>query len=231
MNNQVPVIAIDGPGGSGKSTIAKLVAERFGWHRLDSGALYRLIAYKAQEQAVEADDTDALVAIARSLHASFVTGPMQQELILLEDEDVTDAIRTEQCGNAASVISPIAAVREALVEVQRAYRRHPGLVAEGRDMGTVIFADAELKIFLTASPGERARRRHNQLKGKGIDVSLAALSREIAERDKRDAGREVAPLKPSPEAEMLDTTSLGIEQVVDTIVNLAGVATSGASQK
>ena len=231
MNNQVPVIAIDGPGGSGKSTIAKLVAERLGWHRLDSGALYRLIAYKAQVQAVEADDTDALVAIARSLHVSFVTGPMQQELILLEDEDVTDAIRTEQCGNAASVISPIAAVREALVEVQRAYRRHPGLVAEGRDMGTVIFADAELKIFLTASPGERARRRHNQLKGKGIDVSLAALSREIAERDKRDAGRKVAPLKPSPEAEMLDTTSLGIEQVVDTIVNLAGVATSGASQK
>ncbi len=231
MNDPVPVIAIDGPGGSGKSTIAKLVAERLGWHRLDSGALYRLIAYKAQAQGIEPDDIGGLAAVAQTLDASFATGPEGQEMILLEDEDVTDAIRTEQCGNAASVISPVVAVREALIEVQRAYRRPPGLVAEGRDMGTVIFTDALLKIFLTASPEERARRRHNQLKEKGIGVSLAALSREIAERDKRDAGRQVAPLKPSADAEMLDTTSLGIEQVVDTIVNLAGVATSGASQQ
>lgn len=212
-----PVIAIDGPSGSGKGTIARLVAERLGFHILDSGALYRLLGLAARRHGVPLDDEPRLATLAAELDVAF-RGTGGETKILLENHDVTDEIRTEVAGDAASRVAALPAVREALLQRQRDFRRPPGLVADGRDMGSVVFPRAPVKIFLTASPEERARRRYKQLKEKGLGVSLSALSKEIAERDRRDASRAVAPLKPAEGAELVDTTGLGIDEVVERVL-------------
>lgn len=216
-----PVITIDGPSGSGKGTVARQVAERLGWHLLDSGALYRLVAYAAQRKGVEATDEAANAQIARDLDVRFGADAHGHEQIWLEGHEVSAAIRTEQAGEGASRVAVMPAVRAALVGRQHAFARPPGLVADGRDMGTVIFPAAGLKIFLTASPEERARRRYNQLKHKGLSANLAALSLEIAERDRRDASRPIAPLKPADDARIIDSTSMSAEAVVAHVLELA----------
>ena len=216
----IPVIAIDGPGGSGKGTVSKTVADRLGWHLLDSGALYRLVAFESAAQGVDSEDGPGLARLARDLDVRFDSGGESLRL-LLRGQDVTDAIRAEACGRLASRIAAMPAVRAALAERQRAFREMPGLVADGRDMGSVIFPDAQLKIFLTASVEERALRRYKQLKDKGIDVSLPALSKDMADRDQRDAERSVAPLQACPDAKVLDTTSMSIEAVVSEVLDWA----------
>jgi len=210
----VPVIAIDGPSASGKGTVAQRVAGTLGFHRLDSGALYRLVALAAAREGIDLRDEDAAATVALRLPARF-----EGNEIFLGDRSVTDAIRTEECSAAASVVAAHPRVRQALLERQRAFRRPPGLVAEGRDMGSVVFPDAELKVFLTASPEARAERRHKQLKEKGIAATLAALLQDLRERDARDATRSAAPLKQSPEARPLDTTSMNAEQAAALIVD------------
>ena len=216
----VPVLCIDGPSGSGKGTVSRRVAERLGWHLLDSGALYRLVALAGEREGVDPADQIAHARLAARLVVQFGQDPAGNERILLgaSQQDVTAAIRTEQAGQGASRVAAWPEVRAALLQRQRDFAQAPGLVADGRDMGTVVFPSAELKIFLTASAGERARRRYNQLKDKGSGASLAALSLEIAERDKRDSTRAVAPLVPSPAAIVIDSTSLTIDEVVERIM-------------
>lgn len=220
----VPVIAIDGPSSSGKGTIARRVAAALGWHLLDSGALYRLAALSAARQGLRDASPAELARVARGLDVRFDTGPDGAERIRLAGTDVTADIRTEECGLLASQIAQVPEVREALIGLQRGFRRPPGLVADGRDMGTRIFPDAFLKVFLTASPEERAKRRYKQLKEKGIDVSLAALSRDIEARDRRDAERSVAPLEPAHDARLLDSSNLTIEEVTRTVLDWAAEA-------
>ncbi len=220
MNNRTPVITIDGPSGSGKGTVAGLLAKRLGWKLLDSGALYRLLAFAARNHGVDLTNEEALRVLAAHLDVQFVAAEGgQPQRIILEGEEVTDVIRTEQVGAGASQVAALPAVREALLQRQRAFREPPGLIADGRDMGTVVFPDAPLKIFLTASAEERARRRYLQLKAKGQDVNLASLLEEIRERDERDMQRAVAPLKPAPDAVQLDSTELSIEQVLERILS------------
>ncbi|HEX5786892.1 MAG TPA: (d)CMP kinase [Woeseiaceae bacterium] len=219
--SRVPVIAIDGPSGSGKGTIARQVAAALGYHLLDSGALYRLTALAARRAGVPLDDAPRVAGIARRLDVRFGSDPAGDERVWLAGDDVTDAIRTEETGAGASQVAALPAVRGALLDLQRAFRRPPGLVADGRDMGTQVFADAALKVFLTASAGERAERRYKQLKGKGIDVSLAALSRDIEARDRRDSERSVAPLKPADDARMLDSSGRSIDEVTAIILGWA----------
>ncbi len=216
-----PVITVDGPSASGKGTISSRVAHALGWHMLDSGALYRLVGYAAIKQSTSLDDTAGLERIARNLDVRFVADSNGGEsTIYLGDENVTLAIRTEESGQAASTVAAIPQVRSALLDRQRAFQQLPGLVADGRDMGTVVFPDAELKIYLTASAEERAKRRHKQLMDKGISANLAQLFDEIAERDKRDSQRTTAPLKPAKDAVELDTTHMTISEVVDRIIAL-----------
>lgn len=215
----VPVITIDGPSGSGKGTVAALVARQLGWGLLDSGALYRLLAFSARNHGVDLTNEEGLKLLAAHLDVQFIASPDGQgQRIVLEGEDVTDSIRNEQIGAGASQAASLPAVRESLLQRQRAFQESPGLVADGRDMGTVVFPDAPLKVFLTASAEERARRRYNQLKAKGDDVSLASLLDEIRARDERDTQRSVAPLKPAADAIQLDSTDLSIEQVVERIL-------------
>jgi len=213
----VPVVAIDGPSGSGKGTISRGVAARLGWHLLDSGALYRLVALAAARAGVPETPAE-LAAIAAAMDVRF--GALAAaEQVFLGGAEVTDALRTENAGAAASRVAAIPAVRTALLQRQRDFARPPGLVADGRDMGTAVFPGAALKVFLTASPQERAMRRHKQLKEKGIDVSLPDLSWDIAQRDARDANRSVAPLRPAPDARVIDSTSLTPEEVIASILD------------
>jgi cytidylate kinase len=209
----VPVIAIDGPSASGKGTIAKRVAAALGFHYLESGALYRLVALIALRHGL--NDEAAIAAAAAGMDVYF-----QGEEIFLEDQDVNLHIRHEEVGKRASDIAPMRAVRRALLERQRAFRQPPGLVADGRDMGTIVFPDAALKIFLTASPEVRAQRRYKQLIEKGIAANLSALSRDLAQRDARDANRAVAPLAPAPDSQVLDSSSLSVEAVADRVLQL-----------
>lgn len=219
--SEVPVIAIDGPSGSGKGTIARRVAGQLGWHLLDSGALYRLVALAGLRSGLAADDIDGHARVAATLDARFGMDSRGEEQIQLAGEDVTRELRAETTGEAASRVAAWQPVRTALLGRQRAFARAPGLVADGRDMGSIVFQDAGLKIFLTASAEERALRRYKQLKGKGLSGSLAALSAEIAERDRRDTTRAVAPLVAVPEAIVVDSTALSIEAVVGRVIELA----------
>ncbi|HEY6642910.1 (d)CMP kinase [Povalibacter sp.] len=221
MSDAVPVLTIDGPSGSGKGTVARLVAERLGWHLLDSGALYRLVAYAARERSIAWDDEPANAAIAAHLDVRFSADSLGNEQIWLEGREVSVHIRSEAIGAGASQVAAIPPVRAALLARQRAFAEPPGLVADGRDMGTVIFPGAALKIYLTASAEERAQRRYKQLKDKGLGANLAALSQEIAERDRRDASRPIAPLRPADDAQVIDSTSMSIDAVVARVLELA----------
>lgn len=214
VEHAVPVIAIDGPSASGKGTVAALVARRLGFHCLDSGSLYRLTALAAQRAGVRPDDEPALAALAAGLPAEF-----KDSRILLAGDDVTDAIRSEACSIDASRVAALPAVRNALLERQRAYRRAPGLVAEGRDMASVVFPDAALKVFLTASAEARAERRHKQLIEKGMSANILTLLQDLQERDARDAARSVAPLQKCADAELLETTGLTVEQAVEAVLD------------
>jgi 3-phosphoshikimate 1-carboxyvinyltransferase len=209
----VPVLTVDGPTASGKGTLGSMLAERLGYHHLDSGALYRATALAALRADVPADDEPALAAIARRLPLRFV-----RQRALLDGEDVTEALRAEAVGNLASQISAWPAVRRALFELQHAFRALPGLVADGRDMGTVVFPDADLKVFLVASAATRAERRHKQLISKGISANLNDLRADLEARDARDMNRSVAPLKPAPEARLLDNSALSIEASVEQVL-------------
>jgi len=217
----VPVIAIDGPSGSGKGTIARRVAAALGFHLLDSGALYRLVALSGSRRGLAPDDVAGHAEAARTLDVEFGVDDRGEERVLLEGEEVGAEIRTETAGAEASRVAAMPPVRTALLQRQRHFARPPGLVADGRDMGTVVFPEAPLKIYLTASAEERARRRHKQLKEKGLTVTIGDLSQEIRERDQRDSSRSVAPLRPAADAVLLDSTGLAIEQVVDQVLELA----------
>ena len=209
----VPVIAIDGPSASGKGTVAQRVAERLGFHYLDSGALYRLVALAALRSGVDLADEEKLSDIAARLDVVFDGAEIR-----CQNEDVTNAIRTEACSNAASKIAAYPRVRAALLERQREFRQVPGLVADGRDMGSVVFPEAILKIFLTASAETRAQRRYKQLMEKGIDANIATLLQDIRERDARDSNRPVAPLQQGANTHLLDTTSLNITEAVESVL-------------
>jgi cytidylate kinase len=217
----VSVITIDGPSGSGKGTISRAVAKRLGWALLDSGALYRLVALAARRNSVSLDDAVRLGSLAERFNIRFGSTEAGTEVVWLDEEDVTRAIRTEEAGNDASKVAALAPVRAALLERQRRFAVAPGLVADGRDMGTVVFPQAKVKIFLTASPAERALRRYKQLKEKGVTANLAALSLEIAERDERDSTRSASPLVASADATMLDTTGMSVDDVVERVLGIA----------
>lgn len=222
MSANPPVITIDGPSGSGKGTISRMLADKLGWHLLDSGAIYRVLAVASLHHNFGPQDEESLVALATDLDVKFIaneeTGLTH---VILEGEDVTMAIRTQEVANQASKVAALPRVREALLRRQRAFREMPGLVADGRDMGTVVFPDAQAKIFLTAGPEERARRRFKQLQEKGMDANMEALVTEIRERDERDMNRSAAPLRPAEGSLMLDSTSMSIEDVLDEVLQYA----------
>ena len=217
------VITIDGPSGSGKGTIAGLLAAHLQWHLLDSGAIYRVLALAADKNSVPLDDEKALEKLATDLDVQFIVDSENNQRIILEGADVTDTIRSETVGAHASQIAVLPVVRSGLLRRQQDFRQVPGLIADGRDMGTVVFADAPLKVFLTAGAEERARRRYLQLKDKGEAVTLTSLLEEIRERDERDTNRSIAPLKPAEDAIILDSTTMTIEQVLERILSEVAV--------
>ncbi|MAT65014.1 MAG: cytidylate kinase [Gammaproteobacteria bacterium] len=224
MSEQAPVIAVDGPSGSGKGTVSRALAGRLGWHFLDSGALYRLVAHAALDRGVALDDEAGLADLARQLEVRFDT---DSDRIWLGDEEVSLAIRSEAAGDAASRVAALPGVREALLQLQRDFRAAPGLVADGRDMGSVVFPGAEVKIYLTASAEERARRRYNQLREKGIEADMAELVAAIEARDRRDMERPVAPLKPAADAVVLDTSGLDIEGSIEAALGIVRARLDG----
>ena len=215
-----PILTIDGPVSSGKGTVARLVAIRLGWHLLDSGALYRVLGYYARNQGVALDDEPALIALAKALTVRFVE-QQGNTAVILDGEDVSNIIRQESVGELASQVAVLQPVRDALLARQRVFAESPGLVADGRDMGTVVFTSAPLKIYLTASAEERARRRFEQLKEKGFGATLATLVEDIRTRDDRDMNREVAPLRPADDAVVIDSTTLTVDEVVNRILDEA----------
>ena len=221
MAFKVPVLALDGPGGSGKGTVGQILAQRLGWHFLDSGALYRALGVAAVKAGIGLDDRPALARLATSMDIHFIPrtdgGPAA---VLLHGAEIGDQLRTEESGRLASMVAVIPEVRRALLQKQHSFRRAPGLVADGRDMGSTVFPEAILKVFLTASPEVRAARRYKQLIDKGFDVNLPQLLDEIRERDARDAGREASPLKPAPDACILDTSQLDMSGVVERVYGL-----------
>lgn len=220
MNHKpnVPIITLDGPSGTGKGTLCHMLAEHLGWHFLDSGAIYRVLAYAARKREIDFSEVEKLVALAHALNLRFVVGG----LVLLDNEDISDAIRMERCGQDASKIATLPEIRAALLTRQRAFATKPGLVTDGRDMGTVVFPEAVLKIYLYASAEERARRRYLQLKDSGNDVRLAQVVDELAKRDERDTARAHSPLKPAQDAVQIDTTGLTIVQVFEKVLQLVG---------
>jgi cytidylate kinase len=218
MPDPIPVLTVDGPSGAGKGTVARALAARLGWNFLDSGAIYRALAIAALDRSVPLEDEVALARLGRSLDLRFETGDLPR--VFLWGIDVTDRLATETCGSIASKVAALPAVRQALLDKQREFRRLPGLVADGRDMGTVVFPDAQYKIFLTASAEVRALRRYKQLKEKGIDVKLNNLTKEIEERDRRDRERPVAPLKPADDAVIIDSSELSIDEVVQCCLTI-----------
>lgn len=221
MTARVPVLTIDGPSGSGKGTLAQMLARRLGWHLLDSGALYRVVGLAAVERGIDLDDELALAAVARNLDIRFeATAPGEPAAVVLSGTDISDAVRSEQAGHYASRVAIFPAVRQGLHARQRAFAQAPGLVADGRDMGTEIFPDADLKVFLTASAEERAQRRYKQLINKGETVSLPALLEDIRARDRRDTERAVAPLRPAADAHVIDSTQLEIAAVEQQVIGL-----------
>ena len=218
MANNIPVITVDGPSGTGKGTLCSYLASWLDWHLLDSGALYRVLALAAEQQELQLEDKAGIANLASNIDVAFSSPDKSEEItVILEGNDVSQLIRTEVCGKNASQLATYPTVREALLTRQREFRQLPGLVADGRDMGTVVFIDAKLKIFLTATPEERAQRRHKQLKQKGFSVNLAQLSADIAERDTRDSERTVSPLRPADDAVVIETTSLSIEVVIERV--------------
>ncbi|MBA6224871.1 MULTISPECIES: (d)CMP kinase [unclassified Colwellia] len=221
MNQQIPVITIDGPSGAGKGTVARILAEQLGWHLLDSGAIYRVLAVAAQHHNISVEDEQSLLPVAANLDVQFQTCNEGEGKVILEGEDVSNAIRTEEIGALASKVAAFPRVREALLRRQRAFKVGPGLVADGRDMGTIVFVDAPVKVFLTASAEERAQRRFNQLKEKGFDVKITRLLDDIRLRDERDQNRKVAPLVAAEGALIIDSTELSIEEVVSKILSFS----------
>ena len=219
MQESIPVITIDGPSGAGKGTVARIVAEQLGWHLLDSGAIYRVLAVAAQHHNISVDDEDSLLPVAAHLDVQFQICSEGEGKVILEGEDVSNAIRTEEIGALASKVAAFPRVREALLRRQRAFKVAPGLVADGRDMGTVVFTQAPVKVFLTASAEERAQRRFNQLNEKGFDVKIGRLLDDIRQRDERDQNRKVAPLVPAEGALIIDSTELSIDEVVSKILS------------
>ena len=219
MSELAPVVTLDGPGGAGKGTISYMLAKKLGWHLLDSGAMYRVLALAALQHGISLDDEKSLGELAEVLDVEFrpaLDSPVCE--VILEGQNVSNDIRTEAAGNNASIVAALPAVRAGLLARQKAFQALPGLIADGRDMGTVVFPEAPIKIFLTASAEERASRRYKQLKEKGFDVSLRDLCTEIKERDERDANRAVSPLKPADDAIVLDSTEMAIEAVFEKVL-------------
>ena len=216
MSADTPVIAIDGPSGTGKGTISQLVARHLGWHLLDSGALYRVIAVGAEQNDIKTNDINGLQKFAEGMQVAFSTE--FEGSITLDNDEISHQVRLEETAEKASVVAAIPEIREVLLQRQRDFQLPPGLVADGRDMGTVVFPDSRLKIYLTASPEERAQRRYKQLINKGVSVNLRALLQDIASRDERDANRAVSPLRPAEDAVVIDTTSLTIEEVFKEVL-------------
>lgn len=218
----VAVITVDGPSGVGKGTISQLLARKLGWHFLDSGALYRLTALAAQRHHVALDDESGLASVAAALDVEFRAGTEGDVKVVLEKQDVSNEIRTEQAGNNASKVAAFPAVREALLQRQRDFAQFPGLIADGRDMGTTVFPQADVKFFLTASAQVRAERRYKQLKEKGFDANLNSLIEEIEQRDERDRSRSASPLKPAEDAITIDTSTKDIEEVFAEVLSHCG---------
>jgi len=217
-HNSVPVVTIDGPAGAGKGTVSRLVAQALGWAYLDSGALYRAVGIAAAWEGIGLDEPEQLAACAVRTDIKFVTQATEEPKIIVNGKEATDDIRSELAGSMASALAAQPEVRAALVLLQRSFRVPPGLVADGRDMGTVIFPDAPYKFFLTASPMERAQRRYKQLMEKGVSVKLESLLQEIVARDERDANRSVAPLRPADDAHIIDSTAMPIDEVINTVL-------------
>jgi CMP/dCMP kinase len=220
LDKVIPVITIDGPSGTGKGTLCYMLADHLNWHVLDSGSIYRVLAYAAKHKGLDFNDVPSMVELAHNLNVKFETDPHLKCTVILDNREVYKEIRSEQCGQDASKIAAIPAIREALLARQRAFAQMPGLVTDGRDMGTIVFPNATLKIYLHATPEIRANRRYLQLKDSGIDVSLAEVINELTMRDERDTSRQHAPLKPAADAILIDTTGLTIVQVFNNVLKL-----------